>query len=376
MSSICHIITGLNRGGAERSLYTLLESGLQKHFRNRVVSLLDMGVYGTSFSDIDVPVSSIGMRRGRISLKNLMHLKRDLFLDPPDILQGWMYHGNLAAAFGSRVLATRPMLSWNIRCDVGSRTDVGTATSVCRYALKTTSATPDAIIYNSTNARWQHSVYGFADSKARVIPNGFDLEKWRPDEARRQATRMALNLPEKAQVIGYIGRNHPQKDLATLFCAISEIQAAGLTPYVVLVGANLEAALPSGSALQNLIFLGERSDLPQLLPAFDLLCLSSKAEGFPNVLGEAMASGVPCITTDAGEAPHIVGDTGWIVPRQNPVELAAALRQALATEAQDLAKRGAAARHRIKAAFSIEATLRQYSELYQDLSARRMQCVA
>ncbi|WP_395003067.1 glycosyltransferase [Cypionkella sp.] len=371
---LCHIVTGLNRGGAERALHTLLTNGLQDHFQNRVISLMDEGVYGARFVELGVPVTTIKLNRGRLSFGGLRRLMQNLSEDPPNILQGWMYHGNLAATLGSFILPARPILVWNIRCAVGSYGDIGRSTHALLQLLKLMSAVPDSILYNSSNARSQHMKFGFLDQRAQVIPNGFNLLEWQPSPSKREAARKAIHLPSKAQVVGYIGRNHPQKDLKTLFSAISRLRATRPLPHFVLIGADLKAAMPHGFPEQNLTFLGDQSDLAAIIPAFDFLCLTSRSEGFPNVLGEAMACGVPCITTDAGDAEMIVGETGWVVPREDPEALAAALRNVLLTPPNELSKRGDAARTRIETTFSSASAVAKYTKLYEGLIARRQQC--
>ena len=115
---------------------------------------------------------------------------------------------------------------------------------------------------------------------------------------------------------------------------------------------------------KNIIFLGQQSNIHNLMKMFDLLCLSSKAEGFPNVIGEAMSSGIPCVTTDVGDAKDIVGETGWVSPPSDPVSLANCLDNALKNRHKQLRVYGKIARKKIINQFSIEEVKNQYISLY------------
>jgi glycosyltransferase involved in cell wall biosynthesis len=117
--------------------------------------------------------------------------------------------------------------------------------------------------------------------------------------------------------------------------------------------------------------LGERDDIPELLPALDLMVLASKGEGFPNVVGEAMACGVPCIASDVGDAAAIIGETGSVVPPRDAQALAEAILAHLARGPDQRARLGAAARERIIAQYSIAAAVQRYEAIYASLVAAR-----
>ena len=101
--------------------------------------------------------------------------------------------------------------------------------------------------------------------------------------------------------------------------------------------------------------------------AIDILCLSSRAEGFPNVIGEAMACGVPCVTTDVGDAKEIVGDTGWVAPPRDFERLAKSLDDALSCSDEELKYRGDKARERVVKYFSMQTARDKYVSIYQSM---------
>ncbi len=115
--------------------------------------------------------------------------------------------------------------------------------------------------------------------------------------------------------------------------------------------------------------LGRREDIPRLNAALDLASSSSCGEGFPNVIGEAMACGVPCVVTDVGDSALIVGDTGRVVPPKNPEALAGAWRELIERGPEQRHQLGAAARCRVGKHYSLQAIVAQYEKLYEDSSA-------
>jgi glycosyltransferase involved in cell wall biosynthesis len=117
--------------------------------------------------------------------------------------------------------------------------------------------------------------------------------------------------------------------------------------------------------------LGYRSDIECLLPGVDVLCLSSAfGEGFPNVLGEAMACGIPCVSTDVGDARRIIEDTGLIVPGRDPASLADAMIDLIDRGPAARAALGRAARERIEKTYSLPRIVERYIALYSDLATQ------
>ncbi|HYG28007.1 MAG TPA: glycosyltransferase [Caulobacteraceae bacterium] len=376
MPRVCHIITGLKLGGAERALHSLLAGGLAASHDCHVISLTDAGSYGALISELGVPVHCLGMSPGGPRPRVVFRLWSILRRLRPDVLQGWMYHGNLAATVGRLMLSGRPAVVWNVR---QSLYDIAAEKRGMQFVIRLScwlSRTAAAILYNSRMSRGQHEALGFDSRSGRIIANGFDPEIWRPDPKARAALRKSLGLTEATPVLGYVGRFNPLKDIPTLLSALQDVTASDPKVHIVLVGLDLSPATPALTPYfralpsERIHVLGNRTDMPDVFPAFDLLCLSSRAEGFPNVLGEAMAVGVPVIATDVGDNADVVGDTGWIVPPADSRALSTAILDALAEGSAARGERRARARQRIIERFSLTAALDRYSQLYLDVSAR------
>ncbi len=358
---IIHLITGLERGGAERFLYNLISNGLKGQFNNSVISLMSEGYYGKLLKKKKVPVFSLNMSRGQINFSAAKKLRKILTDQKPNIIQGWMYHGNLAALLGYIMVDKKIKLSWTIRLSLEIYKRMKLTTRLAIKLGSYLSRIPDLIIYNSNRSLKQHRAIGYNREKDFSIPNGFDVKLWRPNKKIRINLRKRYGISNSTKVIGYVGRGDDQKDIPTLFKAFDKVCKKHSKIILLTVGRNL-MKYPTNN--KNIIFLGQQSNIHNLMKMFDLLCLSSKAEGFPNVIGEAMSSGIPCVTTDVGDAKDIVGETGWVSPPNDPVSLANCLDNALKNRHKQLRVYGKIARKKIINQFSIEEVKNQYISLY------------
>ena len=211
-SRIIHLITGLAGGGAERALLNLLRGSLADKFECHVVSLGGEDLIGPKIRALQVPVTMLEMPRGRPSFSGVMKLRRLIKEQQPDVLQGWMYHGNAAALLGQKFATGRPRLIWNIRQTLYSLTNEKPITRQVIRANRIFSSMPEAIIYNSHRSRKQHEEFGFNAHGGQVIPNGIDIDQYSYSESYRQWVRSNLGIPASARVVGHIARLHPMKD--------------------------------------------------------------------------------------------------------------------------------------------------------------------
>jgi glycosyltransferase involved in cell wall biosynthesis len=198
-----------------------------------------------------------------------------------------------------------------------------------------------------------------------VVPNGYDLSLFTNSSQSRLAFRKEIGLDDSVPLIGIVARWHPDKDHRTFLQSLEIVLQSFPKTRVLLVGSGMEAnneelveLLDEYEVREECLLLGQRNDIPALMNAIDLHVLSSSTEAFPNVLAEAMSCGTPCVSTDVGDAKEIVGDTGWVVPRRAPVELAEALIDAVGSlYSPSFEERRKSARERIVSKFSIESMI-------------------
>jgi glycosyltransferase involved in cell wall biosynthesis len=339
-----------------------------------VVSLMKADLTAARVEALGVPVYSLGMNQGSLPgpgvVSALLRASRDF---KPTVIQGWMYHGNLAAWLAARMQAPRPRLIWNIRQTLYGLHLEGRLTRWIIRLGAWLSATPERIIYNSVVSSQQHESAGYAGSGRMVIPNGFDLTAFFPDPAARLAVREEFGLAANARLIGHVARHHPMKGHLSMLKAAKLVVARYPDARFLLIGLNvskdnpgLMAQIDALKLRNNVVLAGERKDMPRLVAAMDLaLSASEWGEGFPNVIGEAMAAGVPCVVTDVGDSASIVGECGLVVPPGDSEALAAAICQMLAAEPGLRQQVGLDARARVSEKFSIERVGRMYLDLYQ-----------
>lgn len=371
---VVHLITGLNVGGAETMLHKLLSGMDRARFQNSVISLIEPGPMAKRIEALGIPVVSLGMRRGRPTPGHIWRLYRLLRSARPNILQTWMYHADLTGIIAGR-LARVPNIAWNLRCSDcvrgASRTTVWTFKACARL-----SGWPQVVIANSEAGRRYHASRGYHPRRWVVLPNGFDLDFFKPDDLARKHVREELQLPPDTPLIGLVARYDPPKDHATFLRAVMLLSERHPEAHFLLVGrdvvsSNSELMRPvqSHSVQERLHLLGERADVPRLMSALDIMVSSSSSEGFPNVIGEAMCCALPCVVTDVGDSAGIVGDAGVVVPPRDPEALADALEGMLDAGPNVRRKIGLAARQRVQELYSLQAIVREYEELYRSLAA-------
>jgi glycosyltransferase involved in cell wall biosynthesis len=210
-----------------------------------------------------------------------------------------------------------------------------------------------------------------------VIPNGFDVSLFQPDAMAGNELRRELALPPTAKLVGLLARYHPMKDHRTFLSAASEVLGTGRDVHFVAAG----RGVPESSDVREQIdrsglgsrvhLLSERRDAARFLAALDVSVMCSSSEGFPNVVAEAMASGIPCVATDVGDAAAIVGDAGVVVAPRDSAALAAGITRLLDLDVQARSDLSVAARERIRARFSLEAMAQRYQQLYLEMTGRR-----
>lgn len=374
MKRILHVITGLNTGGAEAMLAKLVGGMDRKRFASQVLCLLAPGPMAEAVLAAGVRVESLGLSRGLPTPGALWRAVGAVRRFKPDLVQTWLYHADLLGLAAAK-LGGVPRVAWNIRC---SDMELDKYRRLTRWTLRLNarlSGVPDVVLANSEVAVRVHQGLGFHPRRWEVVPNGFDTDLYRPDPAARAALRAEWGIPADAPVAGMVARFDPMKGHETFFAAAAEAARAVPGLHFVLCGDGVEegepalARLVESAGLAGAVrLLGRRSDVPRVMAALDVHVLSSSfGEGFPNVVGEAMSCGVPCVVTEVGDAAGVVGDAGVAVAPRNPRALAMALRSILSMRPGERAELSRKARQRVLDRFSLAAVVRRYEDIYLGL---------
>lgn len=371
-NKILHLITNSGTGGAEMMLFKILSGMDREKYDCEVISLVDVGSVGQKIRDLGIPVHGLGMQLGRpdpLSIWRLIRLAKKI---KPGLIQGWMYHGNLAAQMINAFLPEPVPIVWNIRHSLYDLAYEKRMTVwVIRLGAKL-SRKPAQILYNSNVSAAQHEALGYAADKRLMIPNGFDTDVFSPSEEAKSAIRKELGIPSTSPLIGLIGRYHPMKDHASFMRAADHLARSHEDVHFLLAGNKVDTDNKELMGLINELkltskvhLLGERSDVNRLMASLDIATSASYfGEGFPNVIGEEMACGVPCAVTDIGDSGAIVGDTGRVVPPKDPVAMASAWKHILDLGPQERKILGLKARERVVNNYSITKIVSEYANLY------------
>lgn len=370
---VLHVITGLANGGAEGVLFRLA-AATRERVEHAVVSLRDDGVYGERLRDLGIPVGALGMQTPAGAVLGLPRLWREVRRMRPDVVQTWMYHADLVGGGAARLAGCRNVV-WGIRHSTldGEKRTTRWVAKVCACL---SGGIPRAIVCNSEVAVRLHQEMGYRADRFRIIFNGVDLARFRPDPEARRRMRAAWGAASDETLIGMVGRWHRLKDHGTWLAALRILREQGGTWRGVLVGPGMDggneglrALIESNGLADHVVLAGALDDIPAVMNALDLHVLSSGGgEAFPNVVAEAMACGTPCVVTEVGDAGRIVGDAGWRVPPRRPDRLAEAIREAQrALQAEGWERLGARCRERMEAHFGLERMVEGFLDVWQGM---------
>lgn len=376
---VTHVITTLVSGGAERMLERLVLATHGAELEHEVIALVAGGAVAERLRDAGVAVRSLAMRReGRLpDPRAIYRLAALLRRARGDVVQGWMYHANLLAGFATPV-AGLPRPIWGIRAasvpvDRERTRTIATARVAARFAF----LLARGVVVNSRRARDTHLAEGYPARLFEIIPNGVDATRWIPDPAARRTVRHELGTSEDVPLIGYVANLRPIKDHATFLAAARRLVDSGSPAHFLLAGVDATADHPMVRDLvttyglsDRVHALGERDDIVRLTQALDVASLTSVDESFPNVVAEAMACGVPVVSTDVGDARDILGPEGHVVAVGDVDGIARAWRDMLAMPRDARIALGARLRARVQQEYSMEAVAEHFTRYYRRMSRR------
>lgn len=364
---LLHVVESLARGGLERVVCDLvLEQSRQGH-TVEVFCIFSLGAFAEELQDAGIKVTAANKRVGP-DLSALLGLRAAA----RDARHQMVHTHNPVANYYA---CTAELTSWRSLPIVNTRHNMGASNpgdrreKLFRWSVRRTSRV--AMVSPQVSRRFVADGIVPA-AKAAVVMNGIPLGRYlRPNGASRAAARTSLGLDDDAIIIGTVGRLVKVKNHRLLLAAAAPICYRLPKVKIVLLGAGelcdqLAQQAEALGILDSVRFLGERPDIPQVLPAFDVFAMPSLSEGHSIALLEAAASGLPMVATAVGGNPEIVQDgvTGLLVPSEN----AAALEAALSRLVMDVSERmtfGLQAREWAEKHVSVEVMTASYEALYR-----------
>jgi len=371
------LIRSLDFGGAERQLLLLTRNFPRTNFEFSVVCFYENGKLFRQFADAGVTVIPLD-KKGRWDIfPFLFRLNRQIRKIKPDVIYSFLAVPNILGAF-MKIINPGVCLLMGVR---GSSRDLNQYDWLYRLSFWLESRAArfaNAIIVNSHAGFEQYTKTGFPASKMTVIQNGIDTESFVKETESGKHLRLEWGVPVDAPLVGMIGRLDPVKDHSTFIEAAGIVKQSmpqvrfvvigdGPTEYLDhLKGQAGELGLTGCIRWEN-----TRPIIQPVYNALDILCLSSKGEGFPNVIGEAMACGVPCVATGVGDIPEIIGDTGFIANPGDPSSLAEGINKMLSRTPGERHHLGERASARIRTLFSVDKMVQDTVRVIQTSAGKK-----
>ena len=345
----------------------------QPRIEHSVISLTDRGVLGDQLIKQGVVVHCLGMSSMIKGPATFFRLRKLLQTLRPDVVHTWMYHADLLGGLAARSIGIRNIV-WCIRSTFINEGNSKVTLLLRQLCAWLSGRLPRVIVCAAAASRKVHEAVGYAPDKMQLIPNGFELEKLLSTGSSGSHIRDELGISKDCALVVSVGRYNPDKDHKTFIEAAGKVASRDSANKFMLVGRDLEhsnqqlMALIDATGQANAFYLlGERSDVPACLQVSDIFCLHSVTEGFPNVLGEAMAMGLPCITTNVGDAAYLLNNPEWVVPAGSPDKLTEKLDAMLSLSVAEREALGQVAARRIREHFSMVEISERFYDLYISL---------
>ena len=355
---VVFLVRSLEKGGAERQLVTLAK-GLYKAGETVTVAVFYAGgELEPELEEAGIPICRLG-KKGRSDIFGFWgRLIRFLRHENMDVLYSHLPGANILAVV-TKPLLGNTRLAWRLAASYVDLSRYDQFTRWTYWLEARLSRFADLIVVNSRAGLKYAVKRGFPENRLTILPNGFDINWFRHDHEGRQRVRKEWGVPESSKLIGLVGRLDPMKDHPNFLQAAVKLTQKRNDVHFVCVGDGPAAYTKQIHELARrlgfdgrVIWAGMRDDMPAVHSAIDVGTCASYGEGFPNVVGEAMACGTPCVVTDVGDCDWIVGNTGVVVPAKNPNALVQGWQSLLSRLETEGAMLGKEARERIENQFS------------------------
>jgi glycosyltransferase involved in cell wall biosynthesis len=360
---ILQLIPTMDRAGAEKQLCMLAEGLPRDEFDVHVCALTRGGPMAERLVEAGVPLTIIG-KRWKLDPQAFWRLKQFVAELRPDIMHAWMFAANTYGFAAAKVCGVKHFVVGQRCVDPWkSRLQLAFDRAMARRS--------DRVVVNSEGVRDFYAKHGSPAERMRVIPNAVRMPA--PSPITRRQLLDELELPENTCLIGVIGRLWPQKRVKDAIWAADLLKVVRKDVHLLIIGDGpqrdrLRRFRDQCHMQDRAHFLGERGDVAQMLPHFDVLWSTSGYEGQSNVILEAMAAGVPVVATDIpGTRELVVPEvTGSLVPVGHRAGFAKYTERILNDPAL-AARFSAAAKERVAAEFSAAKMIERHASLYREV---------
>jgi glycosyltransferase involved in cell wall biosynthesis len=356
--------TSLVHGGAETQVFLLAKKFKERGLDVRVISMIEPQAFVAELREQDIPLTSLGMRRGAPDPRAVFRLGRLLKRSPAQVLHSHMIHANLLAR------AVRLTCSVPVQISTAHSIDEGANWRYRAYRLSDSLCDLTTNVSQAAMSRYLY-IGAVPEGKLRLVPNGLDTQRFAPESAAGKRLRQVLGAAGCFVWLA-VGRLDKAKDYPTMLRAFRQLSG---TPGILLIAgegdglAELQQLARELGIADRVRFLGLRRDIPELMSAADAYVMSSAWEGLPMVLLEASASALPIVATGVGGNREVVcdGESGFIVPPGSPEALAGGMRRMMALTEAERRAMGEAGRAFVRTNYDLEHVADLWQGLYQEL---------
>ncbi len=369
--SIIYIISGLGTGGAEMMLYKLI-TNLDKT-NLKIITIISLSKNKDDlffFNDSKFNIITFNFRNILFSPITFLKLIFYIRKKKPDIVHSWMYHADLIGGLAAKIAGVR-FIIWGIR---NSHLSTIYNKKLTRFVVllcsKLSHYIPNIITSNSQTSALAHINIGYNKNKFKIISNGFDTTKYNNKNTKIDI-RDILNLDDDTILVSHIARYHPQKNHIGFIEAAYKINILYPNIHYIMIGSNIDMnnnilvnKIKSLNLENNFHLLGLIENISDIISNFNYFVSTSFGEAFPNVIGEAMASNVICISTNVGDCSEIIDKYGFITQDTTSLSISNSILEAINMTNDEINNMKRNAKARIETKFNINYISNEYLRLY------------
>lgn len=365
--SIIFIISGLGTGGAEMMLYKVTKNLINKNINIKCIISLSKNV------DELVNYKKLNIRIITLNFKNLIFIPfyflKLVFLllkYKPDIIHTWMYHADFIGGLAAKITRVK-LIIWGIRVTHSNEYHNNFTKIIIWLCAKFSYFIPNIITSNSNQAVVDHIKCGYCSSIFKVIPNGFDLTKFN----HKINIRNSLSLDNDVVLIAHIARYHPVKNHIGFIEAAKLINFNYPNIHFIMIGQGIDYSnkivvdkIKEYNLYHRFHLLGLLKNINEIISNFNFLVSTSYLEGFPNIIGEAMANNVICISTNVGDCSEIIDKYGFITQDTTSLSISNSILEAINMTNEEINNMKMNAKARIETKYNINYISNEYLRLY------------
>lgn len=328
MKKILFIIVDFEIGGAQNALVRHINLLSAKKCKIFVVSLTGKGNLKNKINNKNVEFYDANLGKNLNLFLSILKLFRYIKKVSPDIVHSWMYHADLMGGIIAKI-ASVPKIIWGVRsADFLNQNTKITLRLTFKLCVLISRVVPHLVIYNSNKGASFHKIAGYRAGKSLVVPNWIDCEEFKPCTETKSFLLGKLKITESKKIIGIVARLDHLKNLLG-FIEFAHLLSQTNDDYLfVMIGEgivdnhDINQMIKKKKLADKVFTLPSCDKINKIISAFDATIITSISEAFPNVMIESLACGVPCFSTNVGDAKQINFNEEWVINSSSMKELA------------------------------------------------------